>query len=261
MSWLNYLQPASWRGVPFFVFQSEVVRGRRTALHEYPSTLNANAGSNNVWVEDLGRGTRSYTFRGFLVGDDCYIQEQTMLAAVEVAGPGTLIHPSLGFLSVNLMSFASRQDFERGRMVEIEFAFIEGQQAALFPSFITNTISAVEKFADKALSAIGIDFQADIASPLHSLAATISSGVTIATGALSAVQGVAATANRLVGDAGLITGATRGLVGNFGRFSSGNIIGSASPLNTVSSVLSGVTTARTVVQDAGTEVTNLANLL
>jgi prophage DNA circulation protein len=253
-SWLDYLQPASWRGVGFVVLQSEVVRGRRTALHEYPY-------GDTVWVEDLGRGTRSYNFRGFLVGDDCYIQEQTMLAAVEVAGPGTLVHPSLGFISANLMSFTSRQDFQRGRMVELEFSFIEGQQAALFPSFITSTIDAVEGAASSALSSIGIDFQSDIASPLHSLAATIQTGVTIASGAITAVQGVAATANRLVGDAGLITGAAKGLVGNYGRYASGNLISGASPTTTISSALGTLTTARTAVQDAGTEATNLAGLL
>jgi prophage DNA circulation protein len=254
-TWLNFLQPASWRGVGFTVLQSEVTRGRSTALHTYPQ-------GDNVWVEDLGRGTRSYTFRGYLVGDDCYIQEKTMLSAVEVSGPGTLVHPSLGAISVNLMSFTSRQSVERGRVVDIEFAFIEGQQAALYPSIITSTISNVENWANNALASIGIDYGTDIAAPLKTVAATITSGVTIATGAISAVAGVAATADRLVGDAGLIVGATKGLVGNYGRYSAGNIIGSAtSPLATVSSALAGITSARTAVQDAGTEANTLAALL
>jgi prophage DNA circulation protein len=254
MSWLNFLQPASWRGVGFAVLQSQVVRGRKTALHEYPH-------GDLVWVEDLGRGTRSYSFRGFLVGDDCYIQEQTMLAAVEVAGPGMLIHPSLGFISCSLISFTSTQDAERGRMVELEFSFVEGQAAPIFPSIVSNTITAVENFANKALTSVGIDFQTDIVQPAEAGAAALQQGAAVVTGAVSAVQGVVAQANSLVGDAGLVVGATKGLVGNYGRYSLGSLTGPVSSLTTVNSALAGLTTARTAVQDAGTEATRLANLL
>ncbi len=253
-SWLNFLQPASWRGVGFSVLESRLVRGRKTALHEYPFR-------DPVWVEDLGRGTRIYSFRGFLVGDDCYIQEQTMLAAVEVAGPGTLVHPSLGAVSVSLVDYSSTQTYDKGRMVELEFSFVEGQPAPIFPSFITNTITNVENFANTALMSVGIDFQTDIVQPAEAGAADLQQGAAVVTGAVAAVQGVVAQANSLVGDAGLVIGATKGLTGNFGRYSLGSLTGPVSGTSTLSSVLANMTTARTTVQDAGTEATRLANAL
>jgi prophage DNA circulation protein len=110
MAWQDSLQPASWRGISFGVLDSEIRRGRRVAVHEYPYR-------DIVWVEDLGRATRRYGFRGFYVGDDCYQVEQEMLAAAEVSGAGNLVHPSLGSLTVNLIEFSSGQRRELGRVV------------------------------------------------------------------------------------------------------------------------------------------------
>lgn len=253
-TWLDFLQPASWRGVPFSVLNSEVRAGRRTALHEYPNR-------DVPWVEDLGLATGYFSFQGFLVGDDCYIQEKSMIAAANTPGPGTLVHPSLGLISVSCMGFTSRQSMERGRAVLLEFTFAAGEPAQLFPSIIADTIGQVESWANSALGSIGIDFATDIAAPIAQGAQLLQQGAAVAQGAFTAVQAFGATADRLVGDASLVSGAMSGIPGDFGRYAGGNLTGLQRAGVTIQSALSGVTTARTVVNDAATEAGTLANLL
>ena len=66
---------------------------------------------------------------------------------------------------------------------------------------------------------------------------------------------------RTVAAGSLVTGAVSGLPGNLGRYANGSLISGQGAGATINSVLSGVTTARTAVQSAATEATNLAGLL
>jgi prophage DNA circulation protein len=163
MSWMDYLLPASWRGVPFHVFDNEARVGRRTALHEYPFR-------DTPWIEDLGKATSYYTFRGFLVGESCYLQQDLMMIACEISGAGPLTHPTLGLLSVSLIGQpVFRQSYQHGNAVMIDFTFAEGAPLQLFPSVIQNTISQVSSAADSALTSISSDFSRVIANPLGAL--------------------------------------------------------------------------------------------
>ncbi|EGG3071016.1 DNA circularization protein [Salmonella enterica] len=99
-SWPEHVQPASFRGVPFAVVSATSAFGRRQARHEYPYR-------DKPWIEDLGRSIRHFTLRGFLVQDskiysapDVITQRNNLIAACERGEPGTLIHPTLGELTV-----------------------------------------------------------------------------------------------------------------------------------------------------------------
>ena len=142
-SWLSQLQPASWRGLPFGVLSSEYRRGRRFAVHEYPYRP-------LPWAEDIGRASRGVAFSGFVVGDDCYKQAQALLAASEVKGAGTLVHPSLGTMTVALVApLTGGERTELGRVVELRFEFVE----TLDPSYPATTISTQSDVATKAMAA------------------------------------------------------------------------------------------------------------
>lgn len=100
--WDENIKPASFRGVPFAVVTGEGQFGRRLAVHEYPNR-------DRVWTEDLGRGTRRITLQGFIVqgsriynAPDVFTQRDSLIAACETKGSGTLIHPSLGPLTVSI---------------------------------------------------------------------------------------------------------------------------------------------------------------
>jgi prophage DNA circulation protein len=156
--WAARLVPASWRGLTFQVSEATVVRGRKTALHEYPDR-------DTVWVEDLGRGTRRYAFRGFLIGDDVYDQRDRMMAAFELPGTGTLVHPSIGTRTVSLTGNASMGErAELGRVVELVMEFIENAGTVLFPTSAASTQDQTNTAADNAKSAVTSDFTGQLAA-------------------------------------------------------------------------------------------------
>lgn len=156
--WAQDLQQASWRQVPFAVRESTIIRGRRTTTHEYPFR-------DDVYVEDLGRGVRRYTFRGFLVGDNVFDQRDAMVEAAEAAGPGTLVHPSLGSKRVSLITFAASERMEAGRSVDLDFTFVETGQV-LFPTAANATQSQTVNAAGAAQAGAVTDFGDAIAGPV-----------------------------------------------------------------------------------------------
>ncbi len=119
MAWREKLQPASFRGVPFFVDSDDAAFGRRTQVHEYPQR-------DKPFAEDMGRATREYNLQAFVVGPDYMAARDKLLAALEQPGAGQLIHPFYGQLVVSIKGTArvthSRQN---GGMCEIAIPFVE----------------------------------------------------------------------------------------------------------------------------------------
>jgi prophage DNA circulation protein len=157
--WAAGLQPAAWRGVPFAVRESAIVRGRRVVVHEYPYR-------DTVYVEDLGRGMRRYRFRGFLVGDDVYWQRSAFLAMAEVPGPGLLVHPSLGPIQASLVGCAVGEASERGRLVELDLEFIESG-TLIFPALLVATQNNVLGLSAGALAGVQSSFAAAAAVAIN----------------------------------------------------------------------------------------------
>lgn len=160
MSWANRLQRASWRGVPFGVVVVGGRFGRRQAVHTYPWR-------DTIWVEDLGRAGRRITLVGFLVenslvygGGDVLQQQERMIAAAESAGPGTLIHPTLGELTVSLaepLEITTSRD--QGLSFELRFVFLEAGKR-VFPSAAASTQDQTNNAAATVDTAVVGDFEA-----------------------------------------------------------------------------------------------------
>jgi len=94
MSWREELQPASFRGIGFFVVSTEIQFGRKTKLHEFPF-------NQTGFDEDLGRKPKEFSFSAFFSGDDYLFDLKRLINAIETnEKAGTLIHPSLGSLQV-----------------------------------------------------------------------------------------------------------------------------------------------------------------
>ena len=241
-SWAQQLQPGSWRGVGFVLDAGETAAGRRVAIHEYPYR-------DTAWAEDLGKLPRRFSVTAFIVGDDVYQQRDAMLAASEQAGPGTLVHPTLGSIQCVLLEFHCADRRERGRVVELQFAFIVAGDVQ-FPATLIATGQAV-------LSAIGSLGSAS-ASDLGSTLSGVGNVGKEITGAVGQFTGMAST---VVGDAAGIFNSVRGLQGFFGRYSTGSL-GSLQPATaTVQSALSATTTARTLVNNSASLVNTLAGFL
>ena len=141
MSWLNNLLPASFRGVPFQVSGTSSEFGRRNQTHEYPFR-------DVPYTEDIGRSARKNKIDAFVVGDDHKEQAEKLVEAIEENGAGTLIHPLIGELNVNIVGTATvSNSIENGRMSVISFSFVEAGEL-IFPDSSVATDDVVNENAD-----------------------------------------------------------------------------------------------------------------
>ncbi|PHM60615.1 DNA circulation protein [Xenorhabdus stockiae] len=143
----EHLHPASFRGVPFAVVSGESVFGRRQAVHEYPYR-------DTAWLEDLGRATRRITLRGFIIQDsavyhapDVITQRKNLVAACETGSTGTLVHPTLGELTVSVTESGLRmnESKEFGRVFEFTLTVIESGLKVFAITNSTKSATEVKK--------------------------------------------------------------------------------------------------------------------
>jgi len=157
MSWRDQLSKASFRGVPFFVDTAESAFGRRTVTHEYPLR-------DKPFVEDLGRRARTVSIEAYVLatpanGLNYMPGRDALIAALEQAGPGVLVHPYLGELRVALQGDAKlKETTAEGGMARFTLTFVESGEA-VFPSGQANTPSIVNLRADEAEVAIAKAFE------------------------------------------------------------------------------------------------------
>lgn len=253
MSWRDELRPASWRGIPFGVLANESRFGRRVAVHEYPFR-------DTVWVEDLGRNVRRLGLTGFLVGDDALLRKQEMIEACEEEGPGELVHPTLGSLTVALLEFAASERWDQGRVVELAFAFVEAAGPA-FPDVGIATGKAVAAAADAADLAAADDFAARATRAFKEGSAAVRQvGATVGRWTATA-QRLAGDATRAVHAVGALAAPLGGAY-SYGRFFRGARLEAGVPgIATVSTLLTRATNARLKVERAVADVAALAEKL
>ncbi|WJV61350.1 DNA circularization N-terminal domain-containing protein [Pectobacteriaceae bacterium C52] len=164
MSWKDYLQDASLRGVPFKVSSDEARFGRRVQVHEYPNR-------DKPYSEDLGRATRRFSVDAYVIGDDFMIQRNKLINEIEKAGAAKLIHPYYGEMSITIDEPArlAHADNE-GRMCRISFSFVEAGELS-FPisglatnSKLTTSTSWLEDFLSGLYDDFGLDGLSDFIS-------------------------------------------------------------------------------------------------
>lgn len=119
MSWKDRLQDASFRGVPFKVEGEGAAVGRRVETHEFPNR-------DKPYTEDLGKITFRPNITAYVVGDDCWEQRDRLIEALNKPGPGTLIHPTYGEVSVCVDGEVKvTTTASEGRMVRFDLQFVE----------------------------------------------------------------------------------------------------------------------------------------
>lgn len=110
MSWKNRLLPASFRGIEFFVEDSEYGTGRRTTQHEFPDRY-------IPFADDLGRISDSYNLEGYILGDDYFERRNQLIQAFQQEGPGEFIHPYYGLKRVQCGQVSFKESQKQGRIV------------------------------------------------------------------------------------------------------------------------------------------------
>jgi len=118
MTWRDDLQKASFRGVAFEVESDDATFGRRVEVHEYPQR-------DMPYAEDLGRKARERTLTAFVIGDDYLTKRDALLAAVEKAGAGELVHPYYGRMTVTVTNVQVSHTYTEGGMCRFQISFVE----------------------------------------------------------------------------------------------------------------------------------------
>lgn len=118
MSWEKNLLDASFRGVPIDVADENLEAQRFTSQHGTPY-------KDGDFVEDLGRGARVFALRVIFNGPNYEFSLKDLLAALDTIGPGELIHPIYGSLSVVTQSWKVHHTAERPDFAEVDLQFLE----------------------------------------------------------------------------------------------------------------------------------------
>jgi prophage DNA circulation protein len=246
-SFFAQLQPASWRGVPFKTFGGSAKFGRRTAVHEYPF-------KDTAWVEDLGRGLRRYSISGFVVGDDAIAQRDALIAACEKPGPGELVHPTFGRLTVKLLDFSTNEHWERGRVFEFEATFVEDTAARQFPGTAVASADAINAAAAEVQSKSTQQWLDEINAQFAANAPVQPTVAAVSTDWLSRSKSAVASATNLVS---IATQAS----GNFGRMvgqATGIVIGAIQTVSKPVSALYGAAAAARLSVDVSARAVSSA---
>ena len=144
------LRAASFRGAPFHVDSSDVSIGRRGQLHEYPQR-------DKPYGQDLGRAAREIPITAFVVGQDYIEKANRLIDAFEEEGPGTLVHPELGSMTVTLaFNEKARVSFSASLgYASIIATFVESGELE-YPTAASNT-SVQSRLAAQNLEDVSID--------------------------------------------------------------------------------------------------------
>lgn len=118
MSWRDQYRQGSWRGISFTTYEQELSGGRRGQTHEFPQR-------DVPWREDLGKLGRTITIECFVAGDDYYGARDALIDACEKEGPGTLVYPTRGEMTLALISYSCSESSVSGGIAEFSLEFVE----------------------------------------------------------------------------------------------------------------------------------------
>ncbi|HBN7019216.1 TPA: DNA circularization protein [Escherichia coli] len=224
-NWQDQLSPSSFRGVPFAVLVEESGHGRRQAVHEYPYR-------DTAWIEDMGRSVRRITVRGFIVqnsqvygGGDAISQRQALIAACEEKGPGTLIHPTLGEMTVSVPDGGLRISgtAEAGRVFEFTLTAIESGLKVF--AVTGNSVAG---------ATVGTNYLQLVTTTVASVLARIKSEIRGVTQAVNTIKGTISFWTNMVdstiSEVTNVSNVLKSTFGNsrYGRYSKGSVGGSSS---------------------------------
>lgn len=181
MDWKIQLRDASFKGHSIKWLSQEGKTGRRLAEHEFPQR-------DRPWVEDMGRMIRPFSFTAVCSGDNWLQDLNQLLAVIESPGPGELVHPLFGRMTVSARPACWAMDLEAGGRVDVQLEFIETGDL-LFPVPLKQTACKVRAawggLLDKAKSLLG-----QAMALINAAKAKVAAVVGMVNDAISAVAGV-----------------------------------------------------------------------
>lgn len=152
---LDDLFPASFRGIPFLVNDTNTTGGSKQVVHEYPN-------DKRRFVENLGPLKKNFNLTGVIAGSEYLVNRNALQSALEDGSIGILVHPFYGIQSVSPLNYTVRETTTRlGEAVfDINFAVSD---PAINPTDSGNSISKIiaeaEAIEDKLQSAFALAFK------------------------------------------------------------------------------------------------------
>lgn len=196
MAWKDRLQDASFRGVPFKVEEESSGVGRRVETHEYPNR-------DKPYTEDLGKVSFRPSLTAYVVGEDCFDQRDRLIEALNKSGPGTLVHPVYGEMSVcvdgEVRVSTSRSE---GRVVRFDLKFVEAGElsyptaGAATAQNLTSSCSVLDDCISSSFSDFSIEGVADFVQ--NDVIGNATSMLGYVSGAMKVVDSAVSDAARLL---------------------------------------------------------------
>lgn len=187
------LLPGVYRGIPLSIVDISSDHGRRVLEYLFP-------GVDPAAYDDFGVAPAGISLEALYVGDDYRARAAALAAAFEAAGPGLLIHPWLGPMSVIMEEPAQIRFSERElRVVRISARFKRAPAfslSGLVGSVLSSAVSAVASTASAVALAIagGVLSSVRASASIRSRRRAVAVAARIATppAARSAVAGIRA---------------------------------------------------------------------
>lgn len=145
MSWLDQLQPASWRGVQFEVDSVEVTAGDNVVLREYPF-------ADLPSVFRMGSAAETLRFSAYVIGPD--YQERRDELRQALTGEGVLVHPTAGSMRAFVADTykMSEAPLREGTVVKFDLTFVRAE-VRTYPAAKANTQAQAMRAAEAAKAA------------------------------------------------------------------------------------------------------------
>lgn len=124
MTWRNKLEPASFRGVEFFIDSHDYEFGRKNIFHDYPFRDDAE-------VEDQGALTQGFSINAYVLATisntfNYFTQRDKLIEALNTKGPGLLVHRYLGDKNVAVSGpIRMSERFNEGGIARFQISFKE----------------------------------------------------------------------------------------------------------------------------------------
>lgn len=150
MSWREELLPGSFRGIPFEVDASSLTAGRRIVGHEFP-------GNDLSTDDDMGRRPREFKLDVYFGGESYLFDRNLFLQAVEQKGPGLLIHPWYGPMTVRCLGVEAAESNDARGICRMSVSFRE-QGLLTFPTYVLDLEALVADVVDAVNEAASLDF-------------------------------------------------------------------------------------------------------
>lgn len=131
------LLPGMFRGIPISIVDAKNDYGRRVLEYLFP-------GVDPAAYDDFGKGVSGISIEALYIGDDYKARARLLAAAFETPGPGLLIHPWLGPISVIMSEPAQISFSERElRVIRITAKFKRAPAISLGSGFSSQLVSSI----------------------------------------------------------------------------------------------------------------------